>query len=124
MVLEQDIYPSLVLVQPRKTRPCLTERLLIGRKESNQTKTKSTKLYEVGSQKGNLPETGVRSMVFLLHVLEGIPSQNSINPDQPAPGGAGCPGCTLFSILTQQCIHIRFSNNGHSLKFSTNIASS
>ena len=31
--------PSLVLVQPRKTCPCLTERLLIGRKESNQTKT-------------------------------------------------------------------------------------
>ena len=30
-------YPSWVLVQPRKTRPCLTERLLMGRKESNQT---------------------------------------------------------------------------------------
>ena len=29
-------HPSLVLVQPRKTRPCLTERLLMGRKESNQ----------------------------------------------------------------------------------------
>ena len=32
------IYPSLVLVQPRKTRPCLAERLLMGPKESNQTK--------------------------------------------------------------------------------------
>ena len=32
------IYPSLVLVKPRKTRSCLTERLLMGRKESNQTK--------------------------------------------------------------------------------------
>ena len=31
------IYPSLVLVQPRKTRPYTTERLLMGRKESNQT---------------------------------------------------------------------------------------
>ena len=30
-------YPSLVLVRPRKTGPCLTERLLMGRKESNQT---------------------------------------------------------------------------------------
>ena len=29
--------PSFVLVQPRKTHPCLTERLLMGRKESNQT---------------------------------------------------------------------------------------
>ena len=37
VVLEQDTYPSLVLVQPRKTHPCLTERLLMGRKESNQT---------------------------------------------------------------------------------------
>ena len=31
----RHIYSSLVLVQPRKTRPCLTERLLMGRKESN-----------------------------------------------------------------------------------------
>ena len=34
----RHIYPTLVLVQPRKTSPCLTERLLMGRKESNQTK--------------------------------------------------------------------------------------
>ena len=33
----RHIYPSLVLVQPRKTRPWLSERLLMGRKESNQT---------------------------------------------------------------------------------------
>ena len=37
--LSKNIYPSLVLVQPRKTRPFITERLLMGRKESNQTKT-------------------------------------------------------------------------------------
>ena len=36
--LSKSINPSLVLVQPRKTRPCLNKRLLIGRKESNQTK--------------------------------------------------------------------------------------
>ena len=30
--------PSLVLVQPRKTGPFIAERLLMGRKESNQTK--------------------------------------------------------------------------------------
>ena len=35
----RHIYPSLVLVQPRKTCPCLTERLLMGGKESNQTKS-------------------------------------------------------------------------------------
>ena len=34
----RHIYPSLVLVQSRKTHPCLTERLLIVHKESNQTK--------------------------------------------------------------------------------------
>ena len=33
----RHIYPTLLLVQPRKTRPFLTERLLMGRKESNQT---------------------------------------------------------------------------------------
>ena len=36
--LSKIINPSLVLVQPRKTRPFITERLL-GHKESNQTKT-------------------------------------------------------------------------------------
>ena len=35
--LNKNINPSLVLVQPRKARPFITERLLIGRKESNQT---------------------------------------------------------------------------------------
>ena len=36
--LRKNINPSLVLVQPRKTHPSITERLLMGRKESNQTK--------------------------------------------------------------------------------------
>ena len=35
--LSKNINPSLVLVQPRKTHPLITERLLIGYKESNQT---------------------------------------------------------------------------------------
>ena len=35
--LSKIINPSLVLVQPRKTRPFITERLLMRRKESNQT---------------------------------------------------------------------------------------
>ena len=35
--LSKSINPSLVLVQPRKTHPFITERLLMGRKESNQT---------------------------------------------------------------------------------------
>ena len=35
--LSKNINPSPVLVQPRKTRPFITERLLMGRKESSQT---------------------------------------------------------------------------------------
>ena len=35
--LSKNINPSLVLVQPRKTCPFITEILLMGRKESNQT---------------------------------------------------------------------------------------
>ena len=35
--LSKNINPSLVLLQPRKTPPFITERLLMGRKESNQT---------------------------------------------------------------------------------------
>ena len=35
--LSKNINPILVLVQPMKTRPFITERLLMGRKESNQT---------------------------------------------------------------------------------------
>ena len=34
--LSKNIYPSLVLVQTRKTHPCFTERLLMGHKESNK----------------------------------------------------------------------------------------
>ena len=40
--LSKNINPSLVLVQPRKTRPFITERLLMGRKESNQTNKNKT----------------------------------------------------------------------------------
>ena len=35
--LSKNINPSLVLFKPRKTRPFITERLLMGCEESNQT---------------------------------------------------------------------------------------
>ena len=38
MSLSKNINSSLELVQPRKTRPFITERLLMERKESEQTK--------------------------------------------------------------------------------------
>ena len=43
--MSKNINPSLVLVQTRKTRPFITERLWMGRKESNQT-NKTPKLDE------------------------------------------------------------------------------
>ena len=42
--LSKNINPSLVLVQPRKTCLFITERLLMGCKESNHTKT-TTKVW-------------------------------------------------------------------------------
>ena len=44
VLLNKNINPSLVLVQPRKTCPFITKRLLMGHKESNQTKQR--KLYD------------------------------------------------------------------------------
>ena len=44
----RHIYPSLELVQPRKTHPCLTERLLMGHKESNQTNKKLINAQKIG----------------------------------------------------------------------------
>ena len=41
----KNINSSLVLVQPRKTRPFITDRLLMGRKKSNETKTIPTALF-------------------------------------------------------------------------------
>ena len=41
--LSKKINPSLVLVQPRTTRPFITERLLMRRKESNITKLSARK---------------------------------------------------------------------------------
>ena len=45
--LSKNINPSLVLVQPRKTRPFITERLLMGRKESNQKQNKALEGVEL-----------------------------------------------------------------------------
>ena len=62
--LSKTPYPSLVLVQPRKTRPCLTERLLMGLKVP-----KSPMLaYRVKSDKFGLSDKfGQRSCLF--HIL-------------------------------------------------------
>ena len=65
VALSKNVNLSLVLVQPRKTRPCLTERLLMGRKESNQTKTSIQRVNTIT----NLP--GIQA-----HVNSPIPSKH------------------------------------------------
>ena len=54
----RHINPSLVQVQPRKTRPFITERLLMGRKKSNQTN-----LYSINTDK-NENTYHIRSMKY------------------------------------------------------------
>ena len=49
--LSENINPSLVLVQPRKIRPFITERLLMGCKESNQTIKKGLRVNIVNTVK-------------------------------------------------------------------------
>ena len=66
--LSKNINPSLVLVQPRKTRPFMTERLLMGRKESKQT-NKSIKTYVMGAQKNRLNETVLLSTQNMLKLM-------------------------------------------------------
>ena len=63
MSLSKNINPSLVLVQPRKTRPYITERLLIGRKESNQINKQEVKLPALSSSARR-----VRTISIALHL--------------------------------------------------------
>ena len=68
----KHIYPSVVLVQPRDTCPCLTERLLMGRKESNQTNKQTNRRHcESETQNTNMT-AGIQlrkatSSLFLWH---------------------------------------------------------
>ena len=65
--------PSLVMVQPRKTRPYLTEILLMGRKESNQTnKPPISQNLRVKQNKYLLPPSVVL-WVEMIQSLELIP---------------------------------------------------
>ena len=63
--LSKNINPSLVLVQPMKTRPFITERLLMGRKETNQT-NKQTKQPGIADEVVNTE----RSMA--LNLIKGL----------------------------------------------------
>ena len=69
----RHIYPSLVLVQPRKTHPCLTERFLMWCKESNQTNKQNEHVFS-----------------FRL--------ESTVDPDQMASSEAIRSGSTGFTI--------------------------
>ena len=56
--LSKNINPSLVLVQSRKTRPFITKRLLMGRKESNLIT--SCHLFPRRKPGTNLPREAIR----------------------------------------------------------------
>ena len=65
--VSKNINPSLVLVQPRKTRPFKPERLLFGRKEINQT-NKNVAL--IGSKSSKvIPTSSLMLSKFDLEVL-------------------------------------------------------
>ena len=72
MSMSKNIDPSLVLVQPRKTRPFITERLLMGRKESNKKKLKK-KLIESWIIRSS------HKLGFTLHLQETRSIHDSIN---------------------------------------------
>ena len=61
--VSKNIHPSLVLVQPRKTCPFITERLLMGSKESNQTK-QSLEVIKLNSCSTQLS----RKLILLINV--------------------------------------------------------
>ena len=60
-VKARHIHPSLVLVHPRKTRPCLTERLLMGRKKSNQTKYELVRDISVHKAYAQMPLSNIHA---------------------------------------------------------------
>ena len=71
--------PSLILVQPRETRPYITEMLLMGRKESNQTKQykicRSTVFNYVGELSSKRGSSVVRHLPLVLEVPGSIPAR-------------------------------------------------
>ena len=87
----RHIYPSLVLVQPRKNRPYITERLLMGRKESNQTNKKT-----LGCQ-WNEPVHEI--MVHLAHAT-------SEGSDEPAHHHSLARGITAHIHIEGTCLKL------------------
>ena len=91
----RHINPSLVLVQPRKTHPYITERLLMGRKESYQTNhSQKNCLQMVSAAMSLLLQWSFRDYRYIPtalssdEVISVAYIANNMNPDQTAPYGA------------------------------------
>ena len=97
----RHIYPSLVLVQPRKTHPCLTERLLMGRKESNQTNKTNTISSIISECASSLLFTHQNLLMTNLQFL--IMAQNIVTIRQEK-NRYKTPIITLYCSYSQTCV--------------------
>ena len=93
--LSKNINPSLVLVQPRKTCPFITERLLMGRKESNQTKNK----------------TNCSAQCFLFLIVHCVPGRTELSGQcvlcdvgtyKEDAGNAACTNCSSIRTTAEK----------------------
>ena len=62
----KNINPSLVLFQPRKTRPFITERLFMGCNESNQTKKHFCNVSCLSLEKQSQKLTPIKNNKYLI----------------------------------------------------------
>ena len=107
--LSKNINPSLVLVQPRKTRPFITERLLMGRKESNQTK-QTNKYHDllIGIMSMSRVDSSVgnSSNERLCKSTAAKGSSSSSSIDTPAPSSGFTSGKIFVSRLNCEMVDV------------------
>ena len=93
--LRKNISPSLVLVQPRKTSHFITEILLMGRKESNQTNKNDN--YTIKLPKVSLVRRCLRNVVFFQAPSMDVDGNNEGLVVEHASFSCSAPGCKYIS---------------------------
>ena len=106
VALSKNINPSLVQVQPRKTCPFTTERLLIGRKESNQIKqNKNNKNPTSTLPKSNIYTTKIQPPYNLNHIFtqpkSNIQATKNQRPNNQNPKSTQPNPCCRHTMLKQ-----------------------
>ena len=105
MSLSKNINPSLVLVQPRKTRPYVTERLLMGHKESNQTnKLPKPQLLSVGDIELTLDESDHDISNYYMFLLK-MGTKSLVTLADTFCDCKPITACLHESITTHVCTH-------------------